>query len=239
MLRYEAGRDPLNSDLTALVGELSMRRPQFAGIGPTRTSTSTAPAPSLPAPRGRRTGGHLRRVRHARRTRSVHHDLHRQRRLTNRREARPARHLGSHLPRSELRSTCARSRPCPYAEWQRAVIQVPRQQRLRSASSERPDLPWMVRGPADDRCHSWALYASVGLGFSMRARRFGPGPRPRRGQLVAFVTGGEPVEGCEPVAALIVGKSVAESRLVRECSASGIPTFGRTSDRPARKRIWH
>ena len=29
MLRYEAGRDPLNSDLTALVGELSMRSPQF------------------------------------------------------------------------------------------------------------------------------------------------------------------------------------------------------------------
>ena len=29
MLRYEAGRDPLNSDLTTLVGELSMRSPQF------------------------------------------------------------------------------------------------------------------------------------------------------------------------------------------------------------------
>lgn len=29
MLRYEAGRDPLNSDLTALVGELSMRSPRF------------------------------------------------------------------------------------------------------------------------------------------------------------------------------------------------------------------
>jgi transcriptional regulator with XRE-family HTH domain len=29
MLRFEAGRDPLNSDLTALVGELSMRSPQF------------------------------------------------------------------------------------------------------------------------------------------------------------------------------------------------------------------
>jgi transcriptional regulator with XRE-family HTH domain len=29
MLRYQAGRDPLNSDLTALVGELSMRSPQF------------------------------------------------------------------------------------------------------------------------------------------------------------------------------------------------------------------
>jgi len=29
MLRYQAGRDPLNSDLTALVGELSMRSPRF------------------------------------------------------------------------------------------------------------------------------------------------------------------------------------------------------------------
>ncbi len=29
MLRYQAGRDPLNSDLTALIGELSMRSPQF------------------------------------------------------------------------------------------------------------------------------------------------------------------------------------------------------------------
>ncbi|MGH1565243.1 helix-turn-helix transcriptional regulator [Mumia sp. DW29H23] len=29
MLRLEAGRDPLNADLTALVGELSMRSPQF------------------------------------------------------------------------------------------------------------------------------------------------------------------------------------------------------------------
>ncbi|RXZ70752.1 helix-turn-helix transcriptional regulator [Agromyces albus] len=29
MLRYEAGRDPLNSDLTALIGELSTRSPQF------------------------------------------------------------------------------------------------------------------------------------------------------------------------------------------------------------------
>jgi transcriptional regulator with XRE-family HTH domain len=29
MLRYQAGRDPLNSNLTALVGELSMRSPQF------------------------------------------------------------------------------------------------------------------------------------------------------------------------------------------------------------------
>ncbi len=29
MLRFEAGRDPLNSDLTALIGELSMRSPQF------------------------------------------------------------------------------------------------------------------------------------------------------------------------------------------------------------------
>jgi transcriptional regulator with XRE-family HTH domain len=29
MLRYEAGRDPLNRELTALVGELSMRSPQF------------------------------------------------------------------------------------------------------------------------------------------------------------------------------------------------------------------
>lgn len=29
MLRYQAGRDPLNSDLTALVGELSMRSRQF------------------------------------------------------------------------------------------------------------------------------------------------------------------------------------------------------------------
>jgi transcriptional regulator with XRE-family HTH domain len=29
MLRYQAGRDPLNSELTALVGELSMRSPQF------------------------------------------------------------------------------------------------------------------------------------------------------------------------------------------------------------------
>jgi transcriptional regulator with XRE-family HTH domain len=29
MLRFEAGRDPLNSDLTALIGELSTRSPQF------------------------------------------------------------------------------------------------------------------------------------------------------------------------------------------------------------------
>jgi len=29
MLRYEAGRDPLNEELTALVGELSMRSQQF------------------------------------------------------------------------------------------------------------------------------------------------------------------------------------------------------------------
>jgi len=29
MLRYEAGRDPLNNELTALIGELSMRSPQF------------------------------------------------------------------------------------------------------------------------------------------------------------------------------------------------------------------
>jgi transcriptional regulator with XRE-family HTH domain len=29
MLRYQAGRDPLNAELTALVGELSMRSPQF------------------------------------------------------------------------------------------------------------------------------------------------------------------------------------------------------------------
>jgi transcriptional regulator with XRE-family HTH domain len=29
MLRYEAGRDPLNPDLTALIGELSTRSPQF------------------------------------------------------------------------------------------------------------------------------------------------------------------------------------------------------------------
>ena len=29
MLRYEAGRDPLNGSLTALIGELSMRSPQF------------------------------------------------------------------------------------------------------------------------------------------------------------------------------------------------------------------
>jgi transcriptional regulator with XRE-family HTH domain len=29
MLRYEAGRDPLNEDITALVGELSTRSPQF------------------------------------------------------------------------------------------------------------------------------------------------------------------------------------------------------------------
>lgn len=29
MLRYEAGRDPLNEDLTALIGELSTRSPQF------------------------------------------------------------------------------------------------------------------------------------------------------------------------------------------------------------------
>ncbi|GAB92875.1 helix-turn-helix transcriptional regulator [Gordonia rhizosphera] len=29
MLRFEAGRDPLNADLTALVGELSVRSPQF------------------------------------------------------------------------------------------------------------------------------------------------------------------------------------------------------------------
>ena len=29
MLRFEAGRDPLNSDLTALIGELATRSPQF------------------------------------------------------------------------------------------------------------------------------------------------------------------------------------------------------------------
>jgi hypothetical protein len=29
MLRYQAGRDPLNGDLTALIGELSMRSPRF------------------------------------------------------------------------------------------------------------------------------------------------------------------------------------------------------------------
>ena len=29
MLRFEAGRDPLNSDLTALIGELALRSPQF------------------------------------------------------------------------------------------------------------------------------------------------------------------------------------------------------------------
>ena len=29
MLRYEAGRDPLNAELTALLGELSARSPQF------------------------------------------------------------------------------------------------------------------------------------------------------------------------------------------------------------------
>ena len=29
MLRFEAGRDPLNSELTALIGELSTRSPQF------------------------------------------------------------------------------------------------------------------------------------------------------------------------------------------------------------------
>lgn len=29
MLRYQAGRDPLNHDLTALIGELSMRSPEF------------------------------------------------------------------------------------------------------------------------------------------------------------------------------------------------------------------
>ena len=29
MLRFEAGRDPLNKDLTVLIGELSTRSPQF------------------------------------------------------------------------------------------------------------------------------------------------------------------------------------------------------------------
>jgi hypothetical protein len=29
MLRFEAGRDPLNSDLTGLIGELATRSPQF------------------------------------------------------------------------------------------------------------------------------------------------------------------------------------------------------------------
>jgi hypothetical protein len=29
MLRFEAGRDPLNDDLTALIGELATRSPQF------------------------------------------------------------------------------------------------------------------------------------------------------------------------------------------------------------------
>lgn len=51
----------------------------------------------------------------------------------------------------------------------------------------------------------------------MRGTRFRPGPRRRRGHLVAFVTGGEPVEGCVPVGTLIVGESLAdiESRAAR------------------------
>lgn len=44
----------------------------------------------------------------------------------------------------------------------------------------------------------------------MRGIRFRPGPRRRGGHLVAFVTGGEPVEGCTPVAAVIVGDSVSD-----------------------------
>ena len=44
MLRLEAGRDPLNEQLTALIGELSTRSPHFrAEVGRSTMCTSTAP----------------------------------------------------------------------------------------------------------------------------------------------------------------------------------------------------
>lgn len=36
------------------------------------------------------------------------------------------------------------------------------------------------------------------------------GPRRRRGPVVGFVTGGEPVDGCNPVALLIAGDAISD-----------------------------
>ena len=44
MLRVEAGRDPFDEELTALVGELSTRSELFRNGGPPRTCVFTAPA---------------------------------------------------------------------------------------------------------------------------------------------------------------------------------------------------
>ena len=44
----------------------------------------------------------------------------------------------------------------------------------------------------------------------MRIRRLGSGPRRHRGRVVGFVTGGEPVDGCDPVALLIEGESISD-----------------------------
>ena len=96
MLRFEAGRDPLNSDLTALIGELSTRSPQFRKrLGrPDRARTPHRPE-GLPPPRSRPNRDHLRRVRAARRNGPVHLHLQRRRRLRVRRQVRPTRNLGS------------------------------------------------------------------------------------------------------------------------------------------------
>ena len=52
MLRLDAGRDPLNEDLTALIGSCPPAARTSGRDGPSTTSTSTAPAEGLPPPRG-------------------------------------------------------------------------------------------------------------------------------------------------------------------------------------------
>ncbi|MGC4790577.1 hypothetical protein ACLQ22_22435 [Micromonospora sp. DT178] len=96
MLRLEAGRDPLNSGLTALIGELSTLSPQLRqdwaeqDVHEHRTGRKVYRHPQVGAI------DILRRPRAARRARPLHRHVQRRGRHRIRRQARLARFLGSH-----------------------------------------------------------------------------------------------------------------------------------------------
>ena len=112
LLRTEAGRDPYNRDLTALVGELATRSDEFRtrwaahDVRLHRTGTKHFHHPVVGAPRPR-----LRRHGPARRPRADPHRLHRRTRLARRRTAcgcSPAGPRPSRAPTPPTRLTTPR-----------------------------------------------------------------------------------------------------------------------------------
>jgi transcriptional regulator with XRE-family HTH domain len=110
MMRLEAGRDPLNKELTALIGELSTLSAFPDGLGGPRRARAPPRREVLAPSRGRRHRGRLRRIRDARRGRPADRHLQRPARLRLHRQVRCPRRLGRN-PRG--RGAAAR-RDCDY-----------------------------------------------------------------------------------------------------------------------------